>query len=155
MTSARITVISLQVHSFDWAYVNKAHGGGVLTAITTSLGSCSHRYDLGLCSECVWVEIPTADGISMLIGNHYFSPETELEVITAYFHQLKNILDTNILASFYWGTSMLLVLTMILRHPYLNVTIILSSKGMLYTPPHVFLAEGSALRLLTVLTCLT
>jgi hypothetical protein len=76
-------------------YVKKARGGGVLTAIATSLGSCCHRYDLELYSECVWIEIPTADGISMLIGNHYFSPETKPEVISAYFHHLENILDTN------------------------------------------------------------
>jgi endonuclease/exonuclease/phosphatase (EEP) superfamily protein YafD len=31
----------------------------------------------------------------MLIGNHYFSPETKPEVISAYFHNLENILDTN------------------------------------------------------------
>jgi hypothetical protein len=45
--------------------------------------------------ECVWVEIPTAYGIGMLIGNHYFSPEDKPEIITAYFHHLENILDTN------------------------------------------------------------
>jgi hypothetical protein len=27
-------------------YINKARGGGVLTAITATMGSCSHRYDL-------------------------------------------------------------------------------------------------------------
>ncbi|PNF21153.1 hypothetical protein B7P43_G05118, partial [Cryptotermes secundus] len=74
---------------------NKVRGGGVLTAITASLGSCSHRYDLELCSECVWVEVPTVDGINMLIGNHYFNPDTKPEVITAYFRQLENNLDTN------------------------------------------------------------
>jgi hypothetical protein len=83
------------VYRSDRAYVNKDSVGGILTAIDTSLGSCSRRYDLELCSECVWVEIPTADGISMLTGNHYFSPETEPEVITAYFHYLENILGTN------------------------------------------------------------
>jgi hypothetical protein len=31
----------------------------------------------------------------MLIGNHYFSPETRTEVISAYFHNLENILDIN------------------------------------------------------------
>jgi hypothetical protein len=41
------------------------------------------------------VEIPTADGISMLISNHYFSPETKPEVVSAYFHRLENILGTN------------------------------------------------------------
>jgi hypothetical protein len=88
------------VYRCDWAYVNKACGGGVLTAIATNLGSCSHRYDLELCSENVRVEIPTSDGISMLIGNYYCSLETKPELITAYVHHLKNILDT-ILASFY------------------------------------------------------
>jgi hypothetical protein len=39
-------------------HINKARGGGDLTAITGSLASCSRRYDLELCSECVWVEIP-------------------------------------------------------------------------------------------------
>jgi hypothetical protein len=59
------------VYRSDRACVNKARGGGV---IATGLGSCSRRYDLELCSECVWVEIPAANGISMLTGNHYFSP---------------------------------------------------------------------------------
>jgi hypothetical protein len=58
-------------------------------------GSCNRRYDLELCSECVWVEIPTADGITVLIGNHYFSPDTKPEVITDYFRHLENSLNTN------------------------------------------------------------
>jgi hypothetical protein len=66
-----------------------------LTAITASLGSCSRRYDLELCSACVWVEIPTAEGISILIGIHYFPPDTKPEVITDYFRHLENTLDTN------------------------------------------------------------
>jgi hypothetical protein len=31
----------------------------------------------------------------MLIGNHYFSPDTKPEVITNYFRHLENCLDTN------------------------------------------------------------
>jgi hypothetical protein len=57
-------------------YINKDRGGSVLTAITASLVSCSRRYGLELCSECVWVEVPTVDGISMFIDNHYFPPDT-------------------------------------------------------------------------------
>jgi hypothetical protein len=59
------------------------------------LGSCSRKYDLELCSECTWVEIPTADGINLLIGNQYFSPDTKSENITEYFPILENILNTN------------------------------------------------------------
>jgi exonuclease III len=70
------------VYRSDDSYIYKARSGGVLTAITASLGSCSRRYGLELCSECVWIQIPTADGISMLIGNHYFSPDTKPKVIT-------------------------------------------------------------------------
>jgi hypothetical protein len=66
----RPMLLSQTVYPPDRPYINKAQGGGVLTAITNSLGSCSRRYDLELCSVCVWVEIPTADGISILIGNH-------------------------------------------------------------------------------------
>jgi hypothetical protein len=43
----------------------------------------------------VWVEIPTADVIRMLIGNHYFPPDTKQNVITDYFRHLENTLDTN------------------------------------------------------------
>jgi hypothetical protein len=69
--------------------------GDVLTFITANLGYCIQRYDVELCSERVWVEIPTADGISMLTGNHYFSPYTpNPEVIIAYFHHLENTLST-------------------------------------------------------------
>jgi hypothetical protein len=47
------------------------------------------------CSECIWVEIPTANGISILAGKNYFLSETKSKVISAYFHNLENILDTN------------------------------------------------------------
>jgi hypothetical protein len=83
------------VYWSDRPYINKAHGGGILTAITASLGSCSCRYDLDLCSEYVWVEIPTADCISILIGNHYFPPDTKPEVIIDYLRHPENTLDTN------------------------------------------------------------
>jgi hypothetical protein len=76
-------------------YQQGSPGGGVLTAIAASLGPCSCRYNLELCSKCVWVKIPTADGISMLIGNHYFLSDTKPEVITDYFRHLENTLDTN------------------------------------------------------------
>jgi exonuclease III len=83
------------IYLSDQPYINKVGGGGVSTAITASLGSCNRSYELELCSECVWVEIPTADGINMYIGNHYVSPDTNPEVITNYFHHLENSLDTN------------------------------------------------------------
>jgi hypothetical protein len=41
----------------------------------------------------VWVEIPTANDISLLIGNHYYSPDTKPEVITDYFRHIENTSD--------------------------------------------------------------
>jgi hypothetical protein len=129
------------VYRSDQLYINKDRSGGVLTAITASLGSCSRRYDLELCSECVWVEIPTADVISMLIGNNYFTPDTKPEVITDYFRHLEDTLDTN-------NTRVILLGDFNapgrVGHLYLNAIIILNSRGMLYTPPHVFLASEAA-----------
>jgi hypothetical protein len=88
----------------------------------------------------VWVEIPTADGISILIGKHCFPPDTKPEIITDYFRHLENTLDTINTHVILLGTSLLLVLTGRAGHLYLNAIIILNSRGMLYTPPHVFLA---------------
>jgi hypothetical protein len=58
----------------------------------------------------------------MLVGNHYFSPETKPEVISAYFHHLKNILDTNNDRVILLGDFMLPALTGTLGHLCLNVT---------------------------------
>jgi hypothetical protein len=75
------------------------------------------------CSECVWVELPIADGISMLTGKYYFSPDTKPEVISKYFHNHENILDTNNTRVILWGTSMLLILPGRAGHFFLNATI--------------------------------
>jgi hypothetical protein len=87
---ATITIyfLTYTVYRSDRPCINKARGGGILTGITISLYSCSRTYDLELCSECVWVEIPSADGISMLIGNHYSASYY-------YFHHLENTLEPN------------------------------------------------------------
>jgi hypothetical protein len=61
------------VYRSDRLHTDKACGDGcVLTSTFTSLGSFRRRYDLKLCSECVWVEIPTVHGINFLIGKNFF-----------------------------------------------------------------------------------
>ncbi|PNF20040.1 hypothetical protein B7P43_G05817 [Cryptotermes secundus] len=79
----------------DRASVNKTRGGGVLTALSSKIRSCKRRYDLESCDECVWVEIPTSDGLNLLIGNHYFPPDANPENIANYFRFLENNLDTH------------------------------------------------------------
>jgi hypothetical protein len=92
-------LIGNTVHLCDRLYANKARGSGVLTAVPTSLGSGMHRYtyDLLNCFECasVWVEFLAVDGINMFSGNHYFSPDTKVEVITDNFRPLEYVLCIN------------------------------------------------------------
>lgn len=103
----------------------------------------------------MWVEIPTVDGINLLNNNnHYFSPGTKPEVINI-FAFLKNILDTKNLRVILLGDFNISVLTGRASHFCPTVIIILNSRGMLYTPPHIFLAFGSALKLLPALPRLT
>jgi hypothetical protein len=62
----------------------KTRGGGVLTVISSSVRSCKCRRDLESWDECVWIEVPTLDGLNLLIGNLYFAPDTKPEAISNY-----------------------------------------------------------------------
>jgi hypothetical protein len=84
-------IIIISVFSFIvWYFyhrvcTNNTRGGGVLTALFPRVRSCKSRCDLESFDECVRVEIPTYDGLNLLIGNHYFPPDTKPEVITKTF----------------------------------------------------------------------
>jgi hypothetical protein len=43
----------------------------------------------------MWVDIQTFSGLNMPIGNHYFFPGTEPEVIINYFHFLGSKSNTH------------------------------------------------------------
>jgi hypothetical protein len=60
----------------DRVCTNKTRGGGVVIALSPRVRSCKLRCDLESFGECVWVEIPTYDGLNLLIGNHYFPPHS-------------------------------------------------------------------------------
>jgi hypothetical protein len=72
----------------DRVCTNKTSGGGVLIALSPRVHSCKRRCDLESFDKRVWVEIPTYDGLNLLIGNHYFLPDTKPEVIANYFRFL-------------------------------------------------------------------
>jgi exonuclease III len=57
----------------DRASSSKSRRGGVLIAVSSKFRACKRRYDLQFYDNCVWVEIPTQNGSSLLSGNHYFS----------------------------------------------------------------------------------
>jgi hypothetical protein len=79
----------------DRDYAKKTHGGGVLIAISSFVRSCKRRRDLESSDECVWIEVPTLDGLNLLTGNHSFAPDTKPEAISNYFRSLENQLDTH------------------------------------------------------------
>jgi hypothetical protein len=54
--------------------ISKSRGGGVLIAVFPKSRACKRRNDLQYYDECVWVEIPTQNGLSLLVGYLYFSP---------------------------------------------------------------------------------
>jgi hypothetical protein len=78
----------------DTIFTNKICGGGVITARSPIVFSCKCRNDSETCDECVWVEIPSLDGLNFFTINHYFPPDTKPEVTANYFHFLKNEMDT-------------------------------------------------------------
>jgi hypothetical protein len=49
-------------------------GGGVVTVLSHTIYSFKCRHDLESCDECVLVEIPTYDGLNLLIGTCYSPP---------------------------------------------------------------------------------
>jgi hypothetical protein len=63
-------------------------GGGVLMAVHQSLSGCKRRFDLELTSERTWIENPLPDGFNFLVGNNYFSPNTDIKIIENYFDSL-------------------------------------------------------------------
>jgi exonuclease III len=65
--------------------VNKTRGGGVPIVLSSRVRSYKRRHDLEYCDECVWIEIPTLDGLNLLIGNHYFPLTLNLKTLLTTF----------------------------------------------------------------------
>jgi hypothetical protein len=82
------------VYRADRVSAAKSRGGGTLIAISNSASGVVRRTDLELVEECVWVEISTTDGYNLLIGNHYFEPDTSVDTIKQYFCSSENTLNT-------------------------------------------------------------
>jgi hypothetical protein len=62
---------SFTIFCSDRVSSTKSRGGGGIIAISSRVRTFKHRYDLQFYEERVWVEIPTQNGRSLLIGNHY------------------------------------------------------------------------------------
>jgi hypothetical protein len=76
------------VYRADRVSATKSHGRGTLIATSNSSSGVVRRADLELVEECVCLNIPTTDGYNLLIGNHYFPPDTSVDTIKQYFCSL-------------------------------------------------------------------
>jgi hypothetical protein len=139
----------------DRVSTNKTRGGGVLIALSANVRSCKRRYDLEFYEECVWAEIPTFNGFNLLIGNHYFPPDTKPEIIANYFLFVETKLDSQNFRvimigdfntpGFDWESG----LSLPNSHYYSKL------RAMRFTPPCVFLTLASALILSAALIYMT
>jgi len=62
-----IILSSSSIFHSDRVSSTKSRGVGVLTAISSRVPTCKHRYDIQFYDECVWVEIFTQSGRSYLL----------------------------------------------------------------------------------------
>lgn len=99
VTETSLNEYSLSSDYFDDSWIvfradrsdncGKEMGGGSLVAVSRRL-SVFRRSDLECADECVWIEICLKREVNLLIGCHYFSPDTKPVIIDSY---LKAIID--------------------------------------------------------------
>jgi hypothetical protein len=66
-----------------------------LNAISDGVAGVPGRTVQELASECVWVEIPSSDGLNLLIGTRHFAPGTTADILKRYFGYTQHVLDTH------------------------------------------------------------
>jgi hypothetical protein len=86
----------------------------------------------------LWAEIPTFDGLNLLIGNHYFPPDNKPEIVANYFRFLEKKLDRHYFHVIIFGDFNTLVSTGNVVCLCLIPIIILNLREMQPTPPRVF-----------------
>jgi hypothetical protein len=64
----------------DREYDNATWGCGALITISFVF-RVKHRFYLGFVIESDWIDIKIRDGSNLLIGNHYFLPDTEVDFL--------------------------------------------------------------------------
>jgi hypothetical protein len=64
--------------------IDKTRGDGTLLC-PLRVPYCKRSLYFDSCDKYMWVEIPTFDGLNLLIGNYYLVADAKPEVITNYF----------------------------------------------------------------------
>jgi hypothetical protein len=93
-----------KVFCADRVYKNVTQGGGALIVISQPVSGIKRRFNSELINESVWIEIKIRDGSNLLIGNHYFPPDTKIDLLKSYFNRLESVFDTKNFCTFLIGT---------------------------------------------------
>jgi hypothetical protein len=102
----------------------------------------------------VWDQIPTFDGLNLLIGNQYVPPDTKPEITVNYFRFLENKLDANHLHVIMVGDFNTLGFDWKRGPSRPNYHYYSKLREIVPTPPLVFLTLASALILSARVICL-
>lgn len=83
ISSAEIFSSNYSVFRKDRDYSSRGcrFGGGVLIA-TSSAFQAHRRYDLETYDECVWLQMECGNGQSLLVGNYYFQPMSDVDTLS-------------------------------------------------------------------------
>ena len=65
--------------------VETTGGRSTWNAVSDSVSGAPRTTVTELAEECVWVEIPSSDGLNLLIGNEYFAPDTTADTLKRLF----------------------------------------------------------------------
>lgn len=72
---------------------SRVSGGGTLIAIKKSF-KVHRRFDLDFNNiEVVWIEVKLDSGVSLLIGNHYFPPTIQIDLLQNYVNFLEESIE--------------------------------------------------------------
>ena len=70
-------------------------GRSTLTAVSDTVSGAPRRTVQELAEECVWVEIPSSDGLNLLTGNDCLAPDTTADTLKRYFGYTQRALHTH------------------------------------------------------------
>ena len=84
-------LLEIFVYRAERISAEKGHGGGSLNCCIWQCHSVTRSNDLELAEECVWVEVPSSDGFSLLISDNHFAPDTTADTFKGYLGYLEHI----------------------------------------------------------------
>jgi len=152
--SATRVLFEISVYRAERISAENAHGGGSLNCYIWQCHSVTRSNDLELAEGCVWVEVPSSVGFSLLIGDHYCAPDTTADTLKEYFGYLQHVQTAHNFRILRLGDFNVPYFTGNLDCllPFLNTTINWRAKP--YCPSCFYSAYLSIIIIATQTTCL-